>query len=82
MRNLDVDKVGAADLVIWAVMVMEIIAVERIKRSRREEVDGSQRRQRALVVAVLAAKAESGLDPLSICGQPDSPKSFDQFANA
>jgi hypothetical protein len=42
-RNLDVDKVGAADsLLAVVVMVMVIIVVERIKikRSRREEVDG------------------------------------------
>jgi hypothetical protein len=36
VRNLDVDKVGAADSLTGAVMVMMIIVVERIKRSRRE----------------------------------------------
>jgi hypothetical protein len=40
MRNLNVNKVGAADLLIWAVMVRVIIVVERIKHSRWEEVDG------------------------------------------
>ena len=36
--NLDVDKVGAADSLTGAVMVMVIILVEKkIKRSRREE---------------------------------------------
>jgi energy-converting hydrogenase Eha subunit C len=38
VRNLDVDKVGAADSLTGAVMVMVIIVVERIKRSRHEEV--------------------------------------------
>lgn len=44
-RNLDVDKVGAADsLLAVVVMVMVIIVVERIKikRSRSEEVGGGQ----------------------------------------
>src|SRR6267154_3901390 len=41
--NLDVDKVGAADsLTRLSCMVMVIILIERIKRSRREEVDGGQ----------------------------------------
>ena len=35
VRNLDIDKVGA-------VMVMVIIVVERVKRSRCEEVDEGQ----------------------------------------
>lgn len=35
VRNLDVNRVGA-------VMVMVIVVVERIKRSRREEVDRSK----------------------------------------
>jgi hypothetical protein len=38
VRNLDVDKVGVADSLTGAV-VMAIMVVERIKRSRREEVD-------------------------------------------
>ena len=40
--NLDVNKVGAADSLTGAVMAMVIIVVERIKRSRRKEVDGGQ----------------------------------------
>jgi hypothetical protein len=40
VRNLDVDKVGAADSLTRAVMVMVIIVVERVKRPRHEEVDG------------------------------------------
>ena len=42
VRNLDVDKVGAADSLTGAVMAMVIVVVERIKRSRREDVDGGQ----------------------------------------
>ena len=42
MRNIDVDKVVAAYSLTGAVMVMVIIVVERIKRSRCEEVDGGQ----------------------------------------
>jgi len=37
---MPVDKVGAADSLTRAVTIMVIIIVERIKRSRREEVDG------------------------------------------
>jgi hypothetical protein len=39
--NLDVDKVGAADSLTGAVMVMVIIVIERIKR-RRDVVYGCQ----------------------------------------
>jgi hypothetical protein len=39
---MPVDKVGAADSLTRAVTIMVIIIVERIKRSRREEVDGGQ----------------------------------------
>ena len=42
MRNLDVDKVGAADPLTGTAVAMVIIVVERIERSRREEVDGGQ----------------------------------------
>ena len=40
--NFDVEKVGAADSFTWAVAVMVIIVVGRIKRSRHEEVVGGQ----------------------------------------
>ena len=42
VRNLDVDKVGAADSLTGAVVIMVTIVIERIKRPRREEVDGGQ----------------------------------------
>jgi hypothetical protein len=42
VRNLDVDKVGAADSLTQVVMVIVIIVVERIKSSKREEVDAGQ----------------------------------------
>jgi hypothetical protein len=42
VRNLDVDKAGAADSLTGAVMVMVIIVVERMKRSRREKLDRGQ----------------------------------------
>jgi hypothetical protein len=46
VRNLDVDKVGAADLLTGAIMVMangdHVRVVEGIEHSRREGVDGSR----------------------------------------
>ena len=44
MRNIDLDKVGAAeaDSLTGAAMVIVIVVAERTKRSRREEVDGGQ----------------------------------------
>ena len=42
VQNLYVDKVGAADSLTGAAVITVIMVVERIKRSRREEVDGGQ----------------------------------------
>ncbi|KAF8497805.1 hypothetical protein F5888DRAFT_1634238 [Russula emetica] len=65
VRNLDVDKAWAVDSLTGAVIIMVIIVVERMKRSRREELDGGGVHaplpwQYGRHRKVVAAKAEPG----------------------